>query len=748
MGEPIKIVVVADTMPAAADLKDFVEKKVPEISAPLKVATKHAKELTKGLGSNRMAMMELGHVARAMTDGIVAGIDPIRMLAMETPRIVQAVGTMGFSLAAFTPYLVAAGAAAAVFSLEWYAVLGGVDDGTKKIDDLVAALDKVPGILEKIQLFKNAGLLSDASAKEFSDYLGKSPRIPLYKRADGSLGRNNTETVEEFFHTGDPFKDQTTHDVQKDLAQASPAEVNDWVASQFKHVSEEQVKAKAKLKELMDRSTPDVLSGTDKLIAAEHERFEKLRQELMLTLQQSDSFVGPKYNKEVFARVDELKRAEASKIADLERAAAEKSSREQEASVGKIRAAERADVSERLRALEDELTEKQNADGVLRGQLSGVEYQERKNLAESFYFSGEIGEAEYTHLLQEAAKKRTVAEKAYRSELEKIAELQQTINRAQTEGKIRALDGNPLLSDRQRDAASVPLLQNLLAQNAAVINSLQGQYNGTTDKAAQLQIQQKINELMIQQVDLQNKIQTTQGASSFQYQFQLVKVQLLNLNNLARESAQTFGSVFNTAVQSISHGISGLIMGTRTWKQALSDIYNSIIGEIVQGIVQMGVRWVLTQVMMATVGRGLQAASVAASAPAAAASAAIWSPAATLATIATFGGAALAAPGFIGAAELSTMFGGAFADGGRPPMGRYSLVGERGPELFVPDTAGTILPADQTAALMSGGGGGSNVSIYSFTDMRAVQDHIERNDAHEKYIMDVVGKNLHRVRSA
>ncbi len=33
-----------------------------------------------------------------------------------------------------------------------------------------------------------------------------------------------------------------------------------------------------------------------------------------------------------------------------------------------------------------------------------------------------------------------------------------------------------------------------------------------------------------------------------------------------------------------------------------------------------------------------------------------------------------------------------FADGGRPPVGRPSIVGERGPELFVPDRGGTIVP--------------------------------------------------------
>lgn len=37
-------------------------------------------------------------------------------------------------------------------------------------------------------------------------------------------------------------------------------------------------------------------------------------------------------------------------------------------------------------------------------------------------------------------------------------------------------------------------------------------------------------------------------------------------------------------------------------------------------------------------------------------------------------------------------FSSAFANGGRPPVGKAALVGERGPELFVPDRAGTILP--------------------------------------------------------
>ena len=38
------------------------------------------------------------------------------------------------------------------------------------------------------------------------------------------------------------------------------------------------------------------------------------------------------------------------------------------------------------------------------------------------------------------------------------------------------------------------------------------------------------------------------------------------------------------------------------------------------------------------------------------------------------------------------LIGGAFAEGGRPPVGKMSLVGEQGPELFVPNQSGTIIP--------------------------------------------------------
>ena len=51
---------------------------------------------------------------------------------------------------------------------------------------------------------------------------------------------------------------------------------------------------------------------------------------------------------------------------------------------------------------------------------------------------------------------------------------------------------------------------------------------------------------------------------------------------------------------------------------------------------------------------------------------------------------------------LSSIFG--FAEGGTPPLNKPSIVGEKGPELFVPKSAGTIIPNNKVAAMGSSSG--------------------------------------------
>lgn len=80
-----------------------------------------------------------------------------------------------------------------------------------------------------------------------------------------------------------------------------------------------------------------------------------------------------------------------------------------------------------------------------------------------------------------------------------------------------------------------------------------------------------------------------------------------------------------------------------------------------------------------------------------------------------------------------------FADGGRPPVGVPSIVGERGPELFVPDRAGTIIPNHK----MGDSGGRSIVVNQSFyfnsgtgADLRAAAPQIVQ--ASKMAVMDAI----------
>jgi lambda family phage tail tape measure protein len=57
------------------------------------------------------------------------------------------------------------------------------------------------------------------------------------------------------------------------------------------------------------------------------------------------------------------------------------------------------------------------------------------------------------------------------------------------------------------------------------------------------------------------------------------------------------------------------------------------------------------------------------------------------------------------------LLGGFFADGGEPPVGVPSIVGERGAELFVPRTAGTIIPNSSLSSMM----GGQPQTVYNGT---------------------------------
>jgi len=97
-----------------------------------------------------------------------------------------------------------------------------------------------------------------------------------------------------------------------------------------------------------------------------------------------------------------------------------------------------------------------------------------------------------------------------------------------------------------------------------------------------------------------------------------------------------------------------------------------------------------------------------------------------------------------------SMFGGFFAKGGRPDTSKVSVIGERGPELFVPDTAGRVIPNNQL-----GGGGGTPNVIFNIENKSGTQ--VQESSTSASFdgknfvintIIEAIGTNKNNIRQS
>lgn len=159
--------------------------------------------------------------------------------------------------------------------------------------------------------------------------------------------------------------------------------------------------------------------------------------------------------------------------------------------------------------------------------------------------------------------------------------------------------------------------------------------------------------------------------------------QIDNLAAAARDAASVVTGTLGAAFRSISEQITGLILGTVSWGEALANIgrivVTQLVASLVQFFVQLGVRAALTAIMGQTIAQA-----------AAAGAAAAWSGPAVLASIATMGSAAAIGPtSVLGALATAPAITAAatvagYEEGGLVPPGeRIIRVNERGQEYVV-----------------------------------------------------------------
>ncbi len=105
------------------------------------------------------------------------------------------------------------------------------------------------------------------------------------------------------------------------------------------------------------------------------------------------------------------------------------------------------------------------------------------------------------------------------------------------------------------------------------------------------------------------------------------------------EAAEKQGEIFEQIGDSIATGVSDALVGAILHAKSLGEAAKGILNDIASQLLRLGINTALGAI---------------------------------------FGGPFAKLPGF--------------ANGGRPPVGKASIVGEKGPEIFVPTSAGTIIP--------------------------------------------------------
>jgi len=200
-------------------------------------------------------------------------------------------------------------------------------------------------------------------------------------------------------------------------------------------------------------------------------------------------------------------------------------------------------------------------------------------------------------------------------------------------------------------------------------------------------IQEKINKLLERRQELEGKAEEAKDAARDAQKtdpdrlddaIKAIQGQINTLMDPVNQLIALSESLGNSFAESFR----GIVDGSMSAREALANLFQRTADHFLDMAAQM----IAAQIKMQILGIGLNflgggVGGGASSVPSSA-----------------YGDMSIAGPSFFSGGMIP-----GFANGGRPPVGRPSIVGERGPELFVPRTAGTIVPNHAM--------GGANVTV-------------------------------------
>lgn len=284
-----------------------------------------------------------------------------------------------------------------------------------------------------------------------------------------------------------------------------------------------------------------------------------------------------------------------------------------------------------------------------------------------------------------------------------------------------------------------------------------------------LRFQEESLQLSKERAALSNQ-QGQLGGSDQQMQYENAKLSVVNFmdefSNMYAAAAQGFQNAFTGATSAISGGIESLIMGTKSWGDALQSIWMGITGSIVRAITDMAAQWLVAHVFMKGVSMAWSAftsamrakdvvqanATEAAKMPALAANA-------TLASIGSWGIAVA-----IGLAAITAIIAGlgGFQSGGYTGDGAPNAMAgvvHRGEYVFDAPAvqrigvdrlesmrSGQLSPISQPGAT-GGGSGGGTVNLASFDSRLDAKKWADSQDS-ETWFVDMEARTARKWRRA
>lgn len=378
---------------------------------------------------------------------------------------------------------------------------------------------------------------------------------------------------------------------------------------------------------------------------------------------------------------------------------------------------------------------------------------------------------EWVKVTQEAATKSLAIVRDFQK---KFAKAQTEAAKIGGETAVSQLKGAELASQRQLALGAPPLTANLGRQAEAAANERQqsieaqmtaahisalNQEKSIQDSLAQKQslTDEERNTAKVRAVALEDEIsKTAQDGANKVYQLETQRLQLLQQMSLQYQILRDFSQAFQSAQAGLGQGVAaglfhqgkgGEDIGQQIEK-SLRNVGQQLVGSVLTQTIQRLVTVIVTQT-------GLQAAwnaifpvhataQVAASTVNSAAltgnTTAVGANTAAVAANTVALGAQSGASAASGAGGFVSAFKAilGFAGGGRPPVNQLSWVGEKGPELFVPDSAGTIIPADKIGSSAAAFGPGGAPALPSFPGI---------NSSSSSVSFQIANMNLHGVQN-